>query len=240
MSKPLAGRTAVITGASHGLGKALALHLAELGAQVALVARRAEPLQATVAEIQAQGGQAQAHTCDISDKDQVQACANALMQDWSAVDMLINNAGVPAPRSFDATTLDDWDAVIGINLTGAFYMARALWDGLIASGRAYVITVSGGAGLRGSGSPAYGAAKFGLTGLHHAIAVAGKDHGLRATILYPGSMDTGWRGAPIGEKPRTETMAPDDVARYIGQLVTSPQEFVVNEAILNPIAHPFT
>ena len=72
-----------------------------------------------------------------------------------------------------------------------------------------------------------------------AMANAGKEHNLRATALYPGGMDTGWRGAPIGVKPASETMDPDEVARYIGYLVSTPAEFVINEAVLNPIADPF-
>ena len=90
--------------------------------------------------------------------------------------------------------------------------------------------------MRGSGSPAYGSAKFGLTGLTRAIAASGKPHNIRTTVLYPGGMDTGWRGAPIGVKPPEETMNPQEVARYIGYLVATPPEFVVNEAVLNPSA----
>ena len=155
------------------------------------------------------------------------------------VDILINNAGVPAPRSFEETDISDWDAVIGINLSGVFYLTRALWDALISAESAYVINISGTAGLRGGGSPAYGGAKFGLTGLNYAIAQAGVEHNIRSTILYPGGMDTGWRGAPIGVLPRRETMDPQTVATMIAQLLTSPPEFVVNEAVLNPLAYPF-
>ena len=93
--------------------------------------------------------------------------------------------------------------------------------------------------MRGGGSPAYGAAKFGMTGLNYAIAAAGQPHGIRSTILYPGGMDTGWRGAPIGELPREESMDPQVVADYIAQLLTSPPEFVVNQAVLNPLNYPF-
>ena len=240
MSQALDGQVAVITGASHGLGQAVAYHLAELGATIACIARTPEPLNATVDAIQSKGGKALAVPCDIADKAQVQACAKQIVDELGGVDILINNAGIPAPRTFHETSLEDWDTVIGVNLSGAFYMTRALWDALTANGRGYVINVSGTAGVRGGGSPAYGGAKFGLTGLTHSIAVAGKEHNLRATTLYPGSMDTGWRGAPIGEKPASETMNPDEVARYIGHLVTTPKEFVVNEAVLSPIGYPFT
>jgi len=239
MEKNCNNRVAVITGASHGLGQAVALQLAELGAHTALIARRVEALNEVAAAIGNKGGAASVYPCDVSDADQTRSTASAIEKTFGAVDILINNAGVPAPRSFQETVFSDWDEVIGINLTGVFYLTRALWDCLTKAGSAYVINISGTAGLRGGGSPAYGAAKFGLTGLNYAIAQAGAQHSIRSTILYPGGMDTGWRGAPIGVKPRSETMDPHTVANMIAQLVTSPPEFVVNEAVLNPLDQPF-
>ncbi|MCU0512344.1 MAG: SDR family oxidoreductase [Anaerolineae bacterium] len=239
MEQPLQQRVAVITGASHGLGAAVAQHLAALGARVALIARGEAGLAQVAADITAQGGEAHIFPCDIADAAQVQATAGRIVAALGRVDLLINNAGIPAPRTFAETSLEDWDSVIGVNLSGVFYLTRCLWETLIAGDAGYVVTISGTAGVRGGGSPAYGSAKYALTGLNHAIAAAGKEHRLRATILYPGGMDTGWRGAPIGVKPRAETMDPQEVARFIGRLVTSPVEFVVNEAVLNPIATPF-
>jgi len=235
----LEGKVAVISGASQGLGRAVAAQLAAQGAQALLLARRQGPLQETAAALVAAGGAARAYTCDVADAAQVQATAAAIQTDFGRVDILINNAGIPAPRSFADTDVAAWDAVIGVNLSGVFYLTRALWGCLRAAEGASVITISGTAGRRGGGSPAYGSAKFGLTGLNHAIAQAGAAHNIRATILYPGGMDTGWRGAPIGVLPRQESMAPAAVARFIVQLIASPPEFVVNEAVLNPLAQPF-
>jgi NAD(P)-dependent dehydrogenase (short-subunit alcohol dehydrogenase family) len=239
MDKPLASRVAVVTGASRGLGKSVAACLASLGADIVILARNADRLDTAVQEIEQHGTRVLALPCDVSDRSAVQAAAAQIIEQMKRVDVLINNAGIPAPRTFAETSFDDWDTVISTNLSAAFYMTRALWEALVASGTGYVITISGTAGVRGGGSPAYGSTKFGLTGLNHAIAQAGKAHNIRATILYPGGMDTGWRGAPIGEKPRAESMDPDEVARFIGHLVTSPNEFVLNEAVLNPIATPF-
>ena len=239
MYKSLQNKAAVITGASRGLGQAVAEHLASLGVRVMLIARQPRPLQRAADKIKAAGGQASAFPCDVSDIDQVQSTAAKIMAACDQVDILVNNAGIPAPRAFLETDYADWDAVIGVNLSGAFYMTRALWDGLAAGESGYVITISGTAGLRGGGSPAYGSAKFGLTGLNHAIAQAGKAHNIRATLLYPGSIDTGWRGAPIGVKPRAETMDPQALAEMIAQLAASPIEFVVNEAVLSPLAQPY-
>jgi len=151
------------------------------------------------------------------------------------VDVLVNTAGIPAPRTFQETDYGDWDQVVGVNLSGVFYLTRALWVALVASRAGYVVVISGTNGRRASSSPAYSSAKFGLTGLTRSIAASGKGRNLRATVLYPGAMDTGWRGAPMGVKPPTESMDPKQVARFVGWLVTTPQEFVINEAVLNPI-----
>ncbi len=239
MSGSLQGKRAVISGASHGLGRAIALELASLGAHVILIARGEERLLDTGEAILKQGGRVTTMSGDVSDAASVLAMARAIQRDFGAIDILINNAGIPAPRTFEETEISDWDNVIGVNLSGVFYLTRALWDCLARAEAATVITISGTAGLRGGGSPAYGGAKFGLTGLNHAIALAGKDHNIRSTILYPGGMDTGWRGAPIGEMPRGESMDPAQVARFIAHLLNSPPEFVVNEAVLNPLAHPY-
>ncbi len=239
MESNLNDKIAVVTGASHGLGEAVAAQLAQAGAHVALIARRAGPLNEVAEQIRAAGGAASAYACDVARAEQVKATAARLQTDFGKVDILVNNAGIPAPRSFAETDIADWDEVIGVNLSGVFYVTRALWGCLQRAGAAYVINISGTAGLRGGGSPAYGSAKFGMTGLNGAIAQAGKDQGIRSTILYPGGMDTGWRGAPIGVLPRRESMDPQVVAKMILHIALSPPEFVVNEAVLNPLDHPF-
>ncbi len=235
----LKNKVAVITGASHGLGRAIADRLVGCGARVVMIARRLEALNEAADAICAQGGAAAVYPCDVADSAQVQHTASAIQAAFGKVDILVNNAGIPAPRTFEDTDISAWDEVIAVNLSGVFYVTRALWSSLCAADSAYVINISGTAGLRGGGSPAYGGSKFGLTGLNHAIAQAGKARNIRSTILYPGGMDTGWRGAPIGELPRSESMDPQAVATMIAQLAASPAEFVVNEAVLNPLNHPF-
>lgn len=239
MGQELKDKVAVITGASRGLGRAVAIDLASRGAKVTLIARGEKDLDELVDAIRGRGGDALALPCDVADKDQVLRTAERIRTEAGRCDILVNNAGIPAPRGIEGTEFDDWERVLGVNLFGAFYFTRALWNLLLESDSGYVINVSGGAGKRGGGSPGYASSKFGLEGLTAAIAASGSDHNVRATALYPGSMDTGWRGAPIGDKPAREIMDPAEVARFVGYLVTTPTEFVINEAILNPIGHPW-
>lgn len=239
MERTLEGKVAVVSGASHGLGQAVARRLVEMGAEIVMLARDLDRLEAAAEPLREEGRQLLTLSCDVSDRDQVQQAATQIVEEMGKVDILINNAGIPAPLSLASTEFDDWDQVIGVNLSGYFYLARALWDALTSRPASYIINISGTNGVRGSSSPAYGSAKFGLTGLTRALAKNGREHNLRATVLYPGGMDTGWRGAPIGVRPAEETMDPDEVARYIGYLLTTPAAFVVNEAVLNPINDPF-
>jgi NAD(P)-dependent dehydrogenase (short-subunit alcohol dehydrogenase family) len=236
MEATLKGKVAVVSGASHGLGEAIATELVTLGADVVLLARNKERLDAVAKSLRARDSRVLTISCDVSKAEQVQTAARQVIDEMGRVDILINNAGIPAPRTFEDTDFADWDQVIGVNLSGVFYLTRALWEALTRSETSYVLNIAGTAGLRGGSSPAYGSAKFGLTGLTRAIAASGKAHNLRATVLYPGGMDTGWRGAAIGVRPRAETMDPQEVARLIGYLLSTPPEFVVNEAVLNPIA----
>lgn len=239
MERNLDGKVVVITGASQGLGKAIAEQCASLRAHLVLIARAKHRLDQVAQTLQVEDRHLMTVSCDISKAQQVEQAGDRIMRGMGQVDALVNNAGIPAPRSFSDTDREDWGHVTGVNLSGAFYMTRVLWGALTESASGYVINISGTAGLRGGSSPAYSSAKFGLTGLTRAIAANGSEHNLRATVLYPGSMDTGWRGAPIGTKPASEAMDPAEVARFIGYLLTTPQEFVINEAVLNPVGEPW-
>ncbi|MFP4200503.1 MAG: SDR family oxidoreductase [Bacillota bacterium] len=239
MAEDLKDKVAVVSGASRGLGRAVALELASRGARVALLARDPDRLGQVAGEIEDMGASCQTYPCDVAEPESVLSAARGIEGKWGRCDILVNNAGIPAPRGIDGTDFDEWDRVLRVNLFGAFYLTRALWELLCAGDSGYVINISGGAGKRGGISPGYGASKFGLEGLTASIAASGSEQDVRATALYPGSMDTGWRDAPIGEKPTREIMDPAEVARFVGYLVTTPKEFVINEAILNPIAHPW-
>ena len=233
------GKTVIVTGASHGLGLAISGRLIAGGYTVLMISRSKENLAAAIDGLGSGKESARPFVCDVGDQDSVQRVAAEIAAQYDRIDVLINNVGIPAPRTFAETGFEDWNAVIRTNLSAAFYMTKSVWELLAAGEGGYVINVSGTAGKRGGGSPGYGASKFGLTGLTRAIAASGKEANIRATVLYPGSMDTGWRGAPIGVKAPRDIMDPQNVAELIEHLISTPHEFVLNEAVLTPIADPF-
>jgi 3-oxoacyl-[acyl-carrier protein] reductase len=235
----LKGKTAVVTGATHGLGQSIVKAMVAEGMRVAMVARSRHELFEQAEEYQKGGADVLPVPCDISNAEDVMRALDPILAAFGKLDVLINNAGVPAPRSIEGTGFADWDYTLGVNLSGAFYMTRGLWEGLKAANGSYVINISSEAGIRGSSSPAYAASKFGLSGLTHAIAASGQEHKIRTSILYPGSIDTGWRGTSIGDHPLAEVMNPDDVASYIIFLLKTPFEFVIPESVLTPFNHPW-
>lgn len=192
-------KTIIVTGASHGLGLAISQRLISHEHTVLMVSRTEKNLRAAIDGLKAGRKFAKPFVCDISDETAVKATAKEISVQYASIDVLINNVGIPAPRTFAETSFEDWNTVIGTNLSAAFYMTKSVWELLAAGDGEYVINISGTAGKRGGGSPGYGSSKFGLTGLTYSIAASGKNENIRATVLCPGSMDTGWRGAPIAD-----------------------------------------
>jgi len=188
----LHGRTALVTGASSGLGRHFATVLAGAGAHVALAARRLESLEDVVAEITAAGGQATAVPLDVTDaasvRDGVREAASAL----GGLDILVNNAGTTVSKAALDHTEDDWDRVIDTNLKGAFLVAqeaaRVMKDG--AKGGS-IVNIASILGLRVAGHvAAYAASKAALVQLTQALALEWARFGIRVNALAPGYMET--------------------------------------------------
>jgi 3-oxoacyl-[acyl-carrier protein] reductase len=167
----LAGQTAVVTGASQGLGKAIARALGAAGAKVACVARSAEKLASTVAEITAAGGQAEAYPCDVKESAPVDALIDGLAEKWGKIDILINNAGVTRDTLLPRMSNQEWDDVITTNLRGSFLFARACSRHMMRARYGRVINISSISGLMGNaGQTNYSASKAGLIGFTRSLS----------------------------------------------------------------------
>jgi len=218
----LAGRLAVVTGASRGIGAATAAALAAAGAHVVLAARDHEALDSLAGKINDAGGHATRVPTDVSDETAVRALFAAAAA-AGQLGALVCAAGVLTPAPFAETTTAVWDDVLGVNLRGTFLCCREGFAAMVAGGGGRIVNIASLSGVYATekfpGLAAYNVSKYGVIGLTEAIAVEGKEHGISAICLSPGAVDTEMlRRANPALRPG---LTPDDVAELIVALLDS-------------------
>ena len=186
----LTGRIAIVTGASRGIGRGIAMALAARGA-VVVAAARGENAAATVAEIVAAGGTAEAAAVDVTDSESVTALMAGTVERHGRIDILVNNAGVARDQLVLRMKRDDWDSVIAANLTGAFVCAQAAVKTMVRQRSGRIISISSVVGQMGNaGQVNYAASKAGLIGLTKALAREVASRGITVNAVTPGLIDT--------------------------------------------------
>ena len=225
MSAPrwLAGRVAVVTGASRGIGAATAAAVAAAGAHVVLAARDRQALDDVAGRIKAAGGKATPVPTDVSDEPAVERLF-AEVTELGQLSALVCAAGVLTPALFGETKSAMWHETLGVNLTGTFLCCRAAFTAMVPGAEGRIINIASLSGVYATekfpGLAAYNVSKYGVIGLTEAIAVEGKRHGISAVCLSPGAVDTEMlRRANPALRPG---LTPDDVAELIVALLDSP------------------
>jgi NAD(P)-dependent dehydrogenase (short-subunit alcohol dehydrogenase family) len=219
----LAGRVAMVTGASRGIGAATAEALAGAGAHVVLAARDRDALASVASGIQAAGGQATPVPTDVSKVEDVERLFAAAAQ-TGRIAALVCAAGVLTSAPFGETTWDIWQETLGVNLTGSFLCCRAAFTAMRTAGEGRIINIASLSGIYATekfpGLTAYNVSKYGVVGLTEAIAVEGRQHGISAICVSPGAVDTQMlRRANPELRPG---LTPGDVAELILALLDSP------------------
>jgi NAD(P)-dependent dehydrogenase (short-subunit alcohol dehydrogenase family) len=219
----LAGRVAVVTGASRGIGAATAAAMTAAGAHVVLAARDREALDRVADRIRQAGGHATPVATDVSKAAEVDHLF-AVAGSAGPVAALVNAAAVLTPAPFAETTPALWEQTLGVNLTGAFLCCRAAFTAMRAAGEGRIVNIASLSGVYATekfpGLAAYNVSKYGVIGLTEAIAVEGKEHGISAICLSPGAVDTEMlRRANPALRPG---LTPGDVAELIVALLDSP------------------
>ena len=238
----LRDRVCVVTGAASGIGACVAQQLAAEGAKVALLDRDAQGLASRTAELQAQGAQAMAVPCDISDAASVDAAAQHVQGQWGIAHALINNAGLLRAGGLADVSLDDWNTVLAVNLTGYLLCARAFGAGMRERGEGSMVHVASISGLfPQSSSGAYSASKAGVLQLSRQLAVEWGPQGVRSNAICPGMVRTAL-SAKFYEEPGFEAKrAAVTASRRIGEpqdiadvalFLASPRAGYVNGAEL--------
>ncbi|MFQ5515225.1 MAG: SDR family NAD(P)-dependent oxidoreductase [Myxococcota bacterium] len=210
-------RVAVVTGASSGIGAELARELGRRGSRVALVARRRERLEQLAGEIREAGGRASVHVCDVAERIEVAKAAEAVLAEWGAVDLLVNNAGYVRHVLFKNHDVDDIERMMRTNYLGAVYWIKAVLPQMSERGSGWIVNISSFAGIIPQpDEAAYAATKFALTGLSESIVYELEPLGIHVLAVHPVLV-------------RTEMFSPEVIARMppagLKQFIEAP-EFV--------------
>jgi 3-oxoacyl-[acyl-carrier protein] reductase len=187
----LNGQVALVTGASQGIGKAIAIALARCGARVACVARSEEKLKQTVADITEQGGNATAFPCDVTKSEEVTKLVEKIAEDWQRLDILVNNAGITRDTLIPRMADEQWDEVLNTNLRGAFLFTRAATRPMMSQRYGRIINISSVSGLMGNpGQANYSASKAGLIGMTRTVARELAGRKITVNAVAPGFIES--------------------------------------------------
>ncbi len=245
---PLAGQVAVITGAGRGIGRAIALTLAELGAHTVLCGRSRAALEQTAAAIQNGSGHSSENNavkssvieCDVTDLRSVEALAGHIERTFRRIDILVNNAGIGgASGPLHQLSPDDWDRVMNTNLRGVYYCIRSLAPLMINSKArsGHIINISSLAGKNAlPNGAAYAASKWGLNGLSYSVAEELRAHNIRVSVICPGSVHTEF--SPHPGKNTEKMLQASDVAHAVAMIVTQAPQSFASEILLRPTQKP--
>jgi 3-oxoacyl-[acyl-carrier protein] reductase len=239
MRADLRGKTAVVTGASKGIGYAIAESLAQAGANVVLCARSAEDVTRAVRQLEGKGqGRMVGVTCDMRVHDEARRLIGRAVEEFDRVDILINNAGVGVFAPIDELSVDDWHRVIETNLNGVFYACHAAIPYMKQWGGGYIINIASLAGKNPMpGGSAYNASKFGLVGFSEAMMLDVRHQGIKVTYVMPGSVATHFNDHTPGDADAWK-IQPEDVAQIVLDLLAMPERTLPSRVEVRPTRPP--
>jgi 3-oxoacyl-[acyl-carrier protein] reductase len=235
----LAGKTAIVTGGTKGIGRAIAESLVRAGVNVSISARHEREIERAVAELnQAGAGRAAGFLCDVRDEAQVKAYFAQTVERFGGLDILVNNAGIGLFESVESMSGDDFRAVIETNVCGVFYCCHEAIPLMKQSGGGYIINISSLAGTNAHPRmAAYNASKFGLNGFSEALMQEVRHDNIKVSYVMPGSVNTEFGGDEPGDE-KSWQLQPQDIAKAVMDLLSHPDRALASRIELRPSRPP--
>ena len=234
--KPLDGKVALITGASRGIGLAIAQRLAALGASLALTARDRNRLDAVASRLQS-GTKVAAIPADLTHAEEIASLVPRAENALGPIEILVNNAGIGTFAPVQDASESDWDAILDTNLKAVFLLTKAVAPGMIRRRSGHIVNIASLAGKNAfAGGAIYCASKWGLLGLTQCAAEDLRAHGIRVSAICPGSVVTEF--SPHGKKDPSKMLQPDDIAHAVETIVTQAPQSFISEISLRPTQKP--
>jgi 3-oxoacyl-[acyl-carrier protein] reductase len=234
------GKIAIVTGASRGIGRGIALALAEAGATVVCAARDLAKLEAVVAEIVAAGGKAHARAVDVASRESIEKLIASVMTDHGRIDILVNNAGITRDNLLLRMKEAEWADVLATNLTSVFTATQAVMKPMLKQRAGSIINIGSVVGLTGNAGQAnYAAAKAGVIGFSKSVAREVASRGIRVNVVTPGFIDTDMtqampeaaRQSLLAALPLGRTGSPQDIAGIVVYLASDASAYVTGQTI---------
>lgn len=226
----------IISGASRGIGRAIAMRLAHEGHFAILLARNSEEIGELEQEIDEMGGKSLAIPCDLSDEAQVVAAVGQVVRNFGRIDYVINNAGVGVFKLAEDISTEEWDRVMDVNMKGSFLLTRAALPHMKAAGRGHIIGIASDVSKRtfAKGS-LYTASKYAQHAFFESLRREVRPLGIKVSVVYPGLVDTYFHDGFPGQAERAQYLRADDIAAAVSYIAHTPPHVMVDELMLHPM-----
>ena len=237
----LKGKIALVTGSSRGIGRSIALILADSGAHVVLAARNRKLLKEVEEEVTGPGGEATAIPTDISDESDILQLFGTVRERWGRLDILVNNAGIGIFGELVDFDIEDFDKTVQVNLRGLYLCCQEAVKLMIPAEDGYIINISSVQGIKAyPKQSAYAATKHGIMGLSKALAAEVQKHGIRVSVILPGGTDTGLIARARPDLDKSGLIHPEDIARTVLYLLSLSDRAMVDQIVVRrSAASPF-